>query len=330
VYRKTPVRLEAVLANEDMLLPGDYPVRLQVVGPKAFRTFEKTITVTISPLESMPQPSFALPVFAEDVVIDGPSGRYRFLATFEKGGAAAGGEVEFYVADPGEMPAVETEVVLWGEDKELVKWLADHGIRVRPFSPDRSTSREVILASSSPAAPGGAEAFRNLAHRIAQGSTVIFLSPVVFAKGEQPAAWVPLANKCTLEQLPSWLYHKDEWAKHHPIFDGLPAGGLMDYTFYREIIPDIAWVGQDSPTEVVAGAINTSIDYSAGLFVSVNTLGAGRFILNTLHIHENLGCNPVADRLLLNMLRYAARNVNKPLTDRPLDFDAQIKAMGYQ
>ena len=319
-----------MLANEDMLLPGDYPVRLQVVGPKAFRTFEKTITVTISPLESMPQPSFALPVFAEDVVIDGPSGRYRFLATFEKGGAAAGGEVEFYVADPGEMPAVETEVVLWGEDKELVKWLADHGIRVRPFSPDRSTSREVILASSSPAAPGGAEAFRNLAHRIAQGSTVIFLSPVVFAKGEQPAAWVPLANKCTLEQLPSWLYHKDEWAKHHPIFDGLPAGGLMDYTFYREIIPDIAWVGQDSPTEVVAGAINTSIDYSAGLFVSVNTLGAGRFILNTLHIHENLGCNPVADRLLLNMLRYAARNVNKPLTDRPLDFDAQIKAMGYQ
>ena len=114
----------------------------------------------------------------------------------------------------------------------------------------------------------------------------------------------------------------------------------MDYTFYREIIPDIAWTGQDSPTEVVAGAINTSIDYSAGLFVSVNTLGAGRFVLNTLHIRENLGRNPVAGRLLLNMLRYAARNVNKPLADLQkatddfvlptLDFDAQIKAMGYQ
>ena len=33
VYRKTPVRLEAVLANEDVLAPGEYPVRLQVVGP---------------------------------------------------------------------------------------------------------------------------------------------------------------------------------------------------------------------------------------------------------------------------------------------------------
>ena len=63
--------------------------------------------------------AFALPVFAEDVVIDGPSGKYRFLATFQKGAAAAGGDVEFYVADPAEMPKVETEVVLWGDDPEL-------------------------------------------------------------------------------------------------------------------------------------------------------------------------------------------------------------------
>ena len=36
-----------------------------------------------------------MPVFSEDVVIDGPPGKYRFLATFEQGAAAAGGEVEF-------------------------------------------------------------------------------------------------------------------------------------------------------------------------------------------------------------------------------------------
>ena len=103
----------------------------------------------------------------------------------------------------------------------------------------------------------------------------------------------------------------------------------MDYTFYREIIPDVAWVGQDAPAEVVAGATNTSIDYSAGLMVSVHTLGAGQFILNTLQIRENLGRNPVADRLLLNMLRYAARDAGKPLAELPADFDAQLKALGY-
>jgi hypothetical protein len=129
--------------------------------------------------------------------------------------------------------------------------------------------------------------------------------------------------------LPSWLYHKDEWAKNHPIFEGLPAGDLMDYTFYREIIPDAAWTGQDPPAEVVAGAINTSIDYSAGLLVSVHSLGAGRFILNTLHIRENLGQNPAADRLLVNMLRYAARDIAKPSVDLPADFEMQLRNLGY-
>jgi hypothetical protein len=140
---------------------------------------------------------------------------------------------------------------------------------------------------------------------------------------------VPLARKGSVVGLPSWLYHKDEWTKNHPVFEGLPAGGLMDYTFYREIIPDAAWVGQDPPAEVVAGAINTSIDYSAGLLVSVHSLGAGRFILNTLHVRENLGQNPAADRLLMNMLRYAARGLDKPLAELPADFEAQLKTLGY-
>ncbi len=158
---------------------------------------------------------------------------------------------------------------------------------------------------------------------------MVFLSPSVFAKGDQPATFVPLAKKGSIAGLPSWLYHKDEWTKKHPIFDGLPAGGLMDYMFYREIISDTAWVGQDVPGEIAAGATNTSQDYSAGLTVSVNTLGAGQFILNTLLIRENLGKNPAADRLLLNMLRHAARNAAKPLADLPADFESQLKAFGY-
>ena len=187
----------------------------------------------------------------------------------------------------------------------------------------------MILAAAAPPAPGGGPVFRELAQRIARGSAVVFLSPAVFAQGDRLAAWVPLANKGGLTVLPSWIYHKDEWAKAHPIFAGLPAGGLMDYTFYREVISDTAWTGQDVPAEVVAGATNTSQDYSAGLTVSVHSLGAGRFILNSLRIRENLGRDPAADRLLLNMLRHAGRDAAKPLAELPADFDTQLKAMGY-
>ena len=90
VYRKTPVRLEAVLANEDVLKPGEYPVRLQVVGPEAKCVFDRTIKVTIPDPQGQARAAVGHCRFAEDVVIDGPAGKYRFLATFERGAAASG------------------------------------------------------------------------------------------------------------------------------------------------------------------------------------------------------------------------------------------------
>jgi len=296
VYRGARVRFEAVLANEDALAPGEYPVRLLVAGPQNQRIFEKTVNATITK-----EAPFAVPVFGEDVVVNGPSGRYRFLASFERGGAATGGETEFYVADAAEVPAAKTEVTLCGEDAAVSKWLADRGIRCRKLAGSEPSQHEVILVSKAPAA------FDELWRRVQRGATAIFLSPEVLKKGDEPLGWLPLANKGTVADLKIWggLYLKDEWAKRHPIFDGLPSGGLMDYTFYREIIPGTALSGQDTPAEAVAGAIKASQDYSSGLMVAVYESGAGRFILNTLLIRENLRTNPVADRLLLNLIHYA-------------------------
>jgi hypothetical protein len=107
------------------------------------------------------------------------------------------------------------------------------------------------------------------------------------------------------------------------------AGGLLDLTFYRELIPDLVWAGQDPPTEAVAGAINAAQGYSSGLLVAVYELEAGRFILNTLRIRDHLGRHPAAERLLRNMLRYAARDTRKPPAALPPDFDTQLSALGY-
>lgn len=330
VYRQMPVRLEAVLANEDVLRPGKYPVRLEVVGPDQARIVERSLVVEIPDSTGKPESPMVTPVFAEQIAIDGPPGKYRFLATFAEGAAAAGGQAEFYVSDPAQMPPVETPVTLWGEDAGLAKWLVEHGIRTQTFAPAAPARRELILAAETAAAPGGATAFAELASRMARGSTVIFLSPAVFAKEGQSTGYLPLAHKGSLAVLPNWLYHKDEWCKRHPIFDGLPADGVMDYTYYREIIPDLAWVGQEVPAEAVAGGINASQGYSSGLLVAVHQFGAGRFFLNTLRIRENLGRDPVAERLLRNMLRYAASELAKPPADLPADFDATLESLGYR
>ena len=190
------------------------------------------------------------------------------------------------------------------------------------------SSRSVILAGANPPA-NKAEAFRELAKQIARGSHAVFLSPDVFAEGDDRARWLPLADKGEIVGLTVMLYHKDDWAKNHPIFEELPAGRVLEHTFYREMLSGTAFSGQDIPFEAVAGAINTCLGYSSGLTVAVYELGAGRFTLNSLRIRDNLGTDPVAERLLRNMLNHAARHVNLQPTPLPVDFDAQLGEMGY-
>ena len=309
IYRGAKIRLDAVLANEDALPPGDYPVRLQIVGPDNRSVFDTVRTVAIT---SKPEPPLAVPVFGDDMTVDGPTGKYRFLATFQKGGASAGGRAEFYVTDPADMPKIDTDVALWGDDPALSKWLREHGIKTHVFSPDRTACREAILIGRKPLSDDVA-VWRELVSRVAQGSTAVFLSPGVFKSGTDAVARVPLANKGTLAPQRwghDWLYRHDHWAKRHPLFDGLPSGGLMDYAFYRNIISDTRWAGLDAPDELAAASIDASFGYDSGMLLGVYRIGAGRVVLNTFRICEELGNDPVAERLLRNMIRLSAERTN--------------------
>ena len=328
VYRGRKAHFEAVLANEDVLSPGEYPVRFQVVGPRNVNVFDQTIIIKIHDSKTKREPKFAFSVFAEDILIDGPSGQYRFFATFQHGAAAAGGNVEFYVSDAAEMPDVQTEIVLWGDDDDLVKWLEANNIKTKPFISGSNNSRDVILVTNYHGS-NETDAFKELTRHIAYGSHAIFLSPDVFNKNDDQTHWLPLKNKGKQVDLPVWLYHKDDWAKNHAIFEGLPTGCVLDHTFYREILGSKAFSEQDTPSEVVAGAINTCLGYSSGISIGVYDLGAGRFTINSLRVRPNLGNDPVAERLLRNMLNYAAQHISQTpvvLTD---DIEKQLIAIKY-
>ena len=330
IYRGSSVHVEAVLSNEDVLRPGEYPATLEVFGPETTRAFRKSVTVVIPDAQEGSEPRMVIPVLSEDVVINGPPGKYRFVVKFDRGAAAAGGESVFYVSDGAAMPPVNAEITLWGKDAELAQWLDQEGMGTRQFSTEPAAKREVILVGRHPEHPGDAQAFAQLARRMARGATVVFLDQAVFDKPGQPTGWLPLANKGGIGKSLHIVYHPDQWTKRHPIFDGLPTGRIMDYTYYREIVPDPAFVGLDPPPEAVAGGITTSYGYFSGLYVAVYNFGAGRFILNTLFIREHLGEDPVAERLLRNMLRYAARDLDKPVTELPADFARTLDAIGYR
>ncbi len=256
-------------------------------------------------------------------MIDGPSGKYRFLATFQKG--ARGGRRQRRVlrgrprrnaqgGNGGRRSGATTPS--WRNGSTA------NGIKTRAFAAGTQT-----FAGSD---PGGQSARcgrrrgvprAGPAHRprLACGLS----RPRGVQEGRQDSHLLAAAGEQgqRRNRLDNWLYHKDDWAKNHPIFDGLPAGCILDHTFYREVISERrSGRGRTFRPRWWPARSTRPCGYGSGLTVAVYKLGAGRFTLNTLRIRENLGSDPVAERLLRNMLRHAARDAGQPPADLPGGF----------
>ena len=330
IFSGGKVKLEAILSNFDALRAGEYPVHIQVVAPDGRRVLEERLNLTI-PAGSIEQP-FVKEVFSRDVPMSGPAGTYKFLVSFERGAVAMGGEIAFNVFDTAEMLPVEREVVLWGNDPGLSQWLTNQKIRFRPFDGQPPSEREVILVGNG---GGDLAAFRELAQRMARGSTVVFLSPAVFARDDQPLGFLPLVTKgwlANMNDVVGGYYRGDTFAPKHPVFDGLSAGGVLDYTLFRNIIPQggLGIAGAPAPDDLIAAGIRAQMGYASVIHTAAYKFGAGRFVFNTLKIRENLGTDPVAELILRNLLNYAASDLDRPLADLSADFEQQLKAIGFE
>lgn len=181
-YVGRKVKLEAVLANEDVLGPGEYPVTLRVHG-EVGTVWEKKTVVKIPKVKAGEDGPLAVPVFCEEVKLKAPAGEYEFSAYLEQGGAPFGGRLKFRLADPAAWPKVAAPVTLFGVDRAIEKWLVSQGVKCRPFGKGGAKKREVILVGSSPEEP--AAAWQALARQMAQGSCVIFTSPAAFKNVER-------------------------------------------------------------------------------------------------------------------------------------------------
>jgi hypothetical protein len=116
-------------------------------------------------------------------------------------------------------------------------------------------------------APDSAEpAFVELPRYVARSSIAIAISPDVFAGGKNSGYWLPMQQKGKIKSMDTWLYHKDEWARKHPVF-GRPLTGMMDYVFYRDLIPRQAWGLSQTSTWVLCGANDASLAYGSGVML---------------------------------------------------------------
>ena len=316
-FSGSEVHLESVLVNEDILPPGDYPVRFIVTGPNNTRIFDQIRTVTIPTPAPGEENPMSIPIFDETIRVDGPQGEYHFRAEFEENAAACGGDERFYVADRSALPAVEGPIAVW-DDSGLVDLLRGMGIDASPLdmAAAKPEGLRIVVGQTAEQTP---EAFERLMKLVQAGARVLFLRPqnsLARVDYSREAIYIPprtvlacVADKPPLpamnfEILPNWLYLKDDWTKRSAFFESLPCGEVCDGIFYRELIPEVTFSAEElAPDEVIAGAFNTSFGYSSGLSIASWNVGSGRVVLSTWRILENLPGHPIAERLLRNMLR---------------------------
>jgi hypothetical protein len=117
--------------------------------------------------------------------------------------------------------------------------------------------------------------------------------------------------------------------RKHAVFEGLPQGGFLDQ-LYQNIAPASALM--EVAGEELAGCVAWSAephDYYPKLeawhAVDLATVphGKGTMILSTFQILEHLGKDPLADKLLVNLLKHATK-LRKELEPVAPDFPQEI------
>ena len=321
LYSGGSLRVEALLVNEDVLPPGRYPARLEIAGPGGI-VWGKATEVTIAR-----GPAMVHPAFKYTVKIEGPPGRYQVIARLERG-AVAEARSPFYVSDPAALPEVDVPVTVADYGKRVFDWLKARGIAVSRHDPAKPPPRrEVILLATAGIYPSSVAAYQELMGRVDRGSVAVFLMPKAFGAGEKgPLALLPLPRKGHLTGGRACWWSIDHFVKAHPVFDGMPANGLMDNAYYRLVWPNASLVGA-TDGETVAGAFGIGCigegGYWSGVDLAVYPFGKGKVILNTLLVEEHLGHDPAADRFLLNLIRFAARTARGPLAEPSPDWPAR-------
>lgn len=98
------------------------------------------------------------------------------------------------------------------------------------------------------------------------------------------------------------------WIRQDAMFGAIPSGGTVDFAF-ADLIPDHVIVGlnpRDYADNVHAGLTVGWLHHTVGL-VAERRFGAGRLLICTFKLREQLRTNPVAQIMVSDMLAHLAR-----------------------
>ena len=314
VGRALPV--EAVLANEDVLTPGEYPVCFRIWGEQGI-VWQRRTKVRIPKGAGRSQlPPLAVPVLKTKLKLDVPEGDYTFAADLERGGAPTGDRLPFRLTNPRSGRIRKGRVVTWGIGKPVQRWLEDLGIACAPLDPAGPRPKCPVLVGEVVANARSQPTWDAIKRWLEAGTTVLLLSakPLLTRSYRERSdlastSHLPWGEAIQAREFHDWLYHKDLMAKRHPAFEGLQSGTVLDWSHWGPVVGHDLFDCAQAPDEVIAAAFGVGYScpggYDSGVILGSQTMGEGRLILNALQVLPHVNRHPAADRLLLNLINYA-------------------------
>ncbi len=305
-YSDEPVRLRAVLADEDVLKAGTYPVTLRIYGKEGV-VWKKELEFFVPEGER----GYTHNVFDETVVVEGlKEGQYTFSAVLEKGAWARGGNADFDVTDKALLPKLTGKICIAGEIPENTKKLLEkQGATITGLDDDgiilvgRLKDKAVWDKVYKKIEAGAYAAFTDRWSFTEKGEYYGYLDETYEAVNIRRDN----GSKAQLVSNWEWLYHRMAIAKPCKLLNGLTKQGLLDQNYYNEVLSQ-QYLIFDTPADKeavlafemrIVGAYD--IDPLDALIMGENNYGKGRYSFTTLEVLEQTG-HPAADKLLLNML----------------------------
>ena len=230
---------------------------------------------------------------------------------------------------PGATPATRHRpLLIWDTpEQRLSGFLAAAGRAFNCFENEPVDSGALILVADGEMTAGNADRLAAVFDAVWAGASAAFLDHQFFGARQadtsasdapfldtakivtaDPVHWMrPFAGWKPDPRLPFWGYGGVRFALNHPLLEGLPTGCALGETdVYARCGAVDSWDFLDAPAAVAPDAAvvyansERLMPYRADLVML--KYGKGRVLLTTLNLVPNLGDDPAADRIVLNVV----------------------------
>ena len=226
----------------------------------------------------------------------------------------------FDVFNKKELQVPETMISVLDVSKTLSSFLKTSGIKTTNFSKSMDASIPVFVTATVPTSNSDKKRFSDLITFVQKGGTVVYIEGTKEDSDGSNPLFPFSANAHPAVGLWTCIPHM---VHKHPIFNGLPSNGMMR-NIYENVWPmttlrDLNGKG-NAKIETLVGTVafdwfskEHKMNYSGpgaswwGSDMAIVPFGKGRYLISQLRLVENLGKDPVADKILINMINFLTK-----------------------